>query len=251
MDSTKYNRLLSRLNGKDDIKKVAREEKLDPEFLKVILSQKIVRNTKRNYYEVKKKAPQLLGEWIHGKRFTELAHKEGFPPVLTASLMLQHTGITKKQFKNYIANPSAIDDLRLRKELKEAVEDELIYSPEGTAAQHGRGKDVEWMVKKYLDRQRIGYTTEYDAKKGEYTKTPDFKLENPMRVKGVWINWIECKGSFADEHEYKRDFGKQLSHYLKLFGPGMVIYWYGYINDMPTHLMDENILLEDSSFIEK
>jgi len=251
MNSSEYKALAQRLKSREDIKKIARERQYDQELLMVILSQKIVRNTKRSYYEIKRKAPALLGDWIHGKRFVDIAREEGFPPVLTASLMLQHTGMSKKQFKNYVNNPATIEDPRLRKELKDALKDELIYSPEGTRIQHGRGKDVEWMVKKWLDARRLKYLTEYDAKKGNYTKTPDFKLDQPMKVEGRWINWIECKGSFGDEVEYKRDYGKQLSKYAELFGPGMVVYWYGYLDDMPAHLLDDNVLLEDKRFFGK
>ncbi len=251
MNSAEYKRIYGLLNSRDDIKRLHKAEGLEEELLLVILSQKIVRETKRNYYEVKKKTNKLLGEWVHGRRFTEIAEKEGFPPLLTASLMLQHTGVGKKQFKNYVDNPDAIEDKRLRQEIKDAMKMEVIYSPEGARIQHGRGKDVEWLVKKWLDSKRVKYITEYDAKKMEHTKTPDFRLETPMKADDMWVNWVECKGSFADEVEYKRDFGKQLHHYVNLFGPGMVIYWYGFIDDMPNYLKDRNILLVDRGFVGK
>jgi CDAN1-interacting nuclease 1 len=251
MYSTEYNRIYRELNSREDAKRLSREQGLDEDLLIVILSQKIVRNTKRNYYDIKNRAPALLGHWMHGKKFTEIAQKEGFPPVLTASLMLQHTGVSKKQFKDYMNSPDSIGDRRLRQELQEALKEELIYSPDGARMQYGRGKDVEMIVKKWLDLRRIRYITEYDAKKGVYTKTPDFKLETPFKAKGKWLNWVECKASFGDEGEFKRDYGKQLSHYVNLFGAGMVCYWYGYLEDMPQHLLDENIALVDRRFFEE
>ncbi|MBU0762764.1 MAG: C15orf41 family protein [Candidatus Altiarchaeota archaeon] len=249
MNSAEYKRIYNLLNSREDIRRLHKAEGLDEELLLVILSQKIVRETKRNYYEIKKRANKLLGEWLHGKKFTDIARNEGFPPLLTASLMLQHTGVSKSQFRAYVDDPEAIEDKRLRQEIKDAIRAEVIYSPDGARVQHGRGKDVEWLVKKWLDNKNVKYITEYDAKKGEHTKTPDFKLDNPMKLGDRWINWVECKGSFADEVEYKRDYGKQLLHYVKLFGTGMVIYWYGFIEDMPNHLMDKNILLADRSYV--
>jgi CDAN1-interacting nuclease 1 len=251
MNSNDYRRIYTLLNSTEDIRKVAKSEGLDEELLLVILSQKIVRTTKRSYYDVKNKANKLLGEWLHGKRFTDIARNEGFPPLLTASIMLQHTGVTKKQFRDYVSNPDAIADKRLQAEIKDCIRQELIYSPEGARVQHGRGKEVELTVKKWLDMRGIRYVTEYEAKRGEHTKTPDFKLDKPMRVDDMWINWVECKGSFGDEKEYRRDYEKQLRHYVDLFGPGMVIYWYGYIEDMPNHLKDRNILLVDGKFVKK
>jgi len=251
MYSTDYNRIYRELGSREDVKRLAKEYRLDEDLLTVILSQKIVRTTKRAYYEVKNRAPTLLGHWIHGRKFTDIAKQESFSPVLTASLMLQHTGISKKQFKNYLNNPSLIPDRRLRHELEEALKEELIYSPEGARIQYGRGKEVERIVKKWLDARRTKYVTEYDAKKGEYTKTPDFRLETPIKEAGKWRYWIECKASFGDDVEYRRDWGKQLSHYVTLFGPGMVCYWYGFLEDMPQHLLDENILLVDKRYFEK
>jgi CDAN1-interacting nuclease 1 len=250
MNSTEYNRIYRELNGREDVKRLAKEWNLDEDLLTVILSSKIVRTTKRSYYEVKNKAPTLLGHWIHGKKFIDIANEVGFSPVLTASLMLQHTGMTKKQFKNYMNNPDAIRDKRLKQELQDALKEELIYSPEGARIQWDRGKDVERIVKKWLDLRRIKYVTEYEAKKGEYTKTPDFKLESPIKVQNKWVYWIECKASFGDETEYKRDFGKQLTHYVSLFGAGVVCYWYGFLDDMPQHLRDENITLVDRKYFE-
>ncbi|MFH0862106.1 MAG: C15orf41 family protein [Candidatus Altiarchaeota archaeon] len=250
MNSAEYRRIYGQLSSRDDIKRLSREEGLDEELLIVILSQKIVRNTKRTYYEIKNKAPSLLGHWMHGKKFTDIASKEGFSPVLTASLMLQHTGVSKKQFKNYLNNPETIPDKRLKQEILDAMKEELIYSPEGTRMQWGRGKDVELTVKKWLDLRRVSYVTEYDAKKGEYTKTPDFRLEAPIKVQDKWVNWVECKASFGDESEYKRDYGKQLSHYVNLFGQGMVCYWYGYVEDMPQYLRDEKVIVVDRRFYE-
>ncbi len=224
---------------------------MDEELLLVILSQKIVRKTKRDYYRVKKRAPTLIGDWMHGKSFIEISEEEDFPPVLTASLMLQHTGVGKKQFKNYLKDPHGIPDKRLKKELNDVLDEELIYSPEGTRIQWERGKDVEHKVKKWLDMRRVKYLTEQEAKKHNYRKTPDFKLESPLKMQGKWVNWIECKASFGDETEYKRDYGKQLSHYVGLFGLGLVVYWYGYVEDMPNHLRDENILLGGRNLFER
>ena len=251
MNSTEYDRIYRKLNSREDVRRMSREEGLDEELLLVILSQKLVRDTKRDYYSVKKRAPTLLGEWIHGKRFVDIARDHCFSPVLTASLMLQHTGVSKKQFKSYLNNPDMVSEKRLRQEIAEAIREELIYSPEGTRIQWERGKDVEMTVKRWLDRNRVKYITEREAKEGSYTKTPDFRLESPLKMRGKWLNWIECKATFGDETECRRDYRKQLSHYASLFGAGMVVYWYGYIEDMSNHLLGENIVLGDRSLFER
>jgi len=51
---------------------------------------------------------------------------------------------------------------------------------------------------------------------------------------------------FGDKKEIKRDYRKQLTHYVDLFGAGMVLYWYGFIEDI---LTDERIIVRDKRFV--
>ncbi|WAR19185.1 CDIN1-like protein [Mya arenaria] len=74
-----------------------------------------------------------------------------------------------------------------------------------------------------LDRLGLAYIGEDQMRAKGYDKTPDVKLEVPIAVDGRVVNWIESKASF---------------------GPGMVIYWFGFIDELDVN-QDKGIILRD------
>ena len=92
----------------------------------------------------------------------------------------------------------------------------------------------------------VGYKREEELREGG-GKTPDFLLDGPIYYRGEEINWIESKASMGDLKEVKKNIKKQLSAYFELFGPGMVIYWFGIIDDLP---VKEGILIESEEVLE-
>jgi len=46
------------------------------------------------------------------------------------------------------------------------------------------------------------------------------------------VSWIESKANFGDVVEMKKNISKQLLPYVKLFGKGIVVYWFGYVTDV-------------------
>lgn len=77
-----------------------------------------------------------------------------------------------------------------------------------------------------------------------YDKTPDFILEVPVAVEGHVIHWIESKASFGDESSHRTYLQDQFWSYWNRFGPGLVIYWYGFIEELDCH-RERGILLKD------
>ncbi len=46
------------------------------------------------------------------------------------------------------------------------------------------------------------------------------------------VNWIESKALFGDEELHARYLVEQLHPYWNRYGPGMVIYWHGFVEEI-------------------
>ncbi len=247
MKKSEYKRLYDRLNHRKDIDFLAKETGLDRELLLVLYTQKTVRSATKRFYKVKHRAASLLKNWNEGRTFLSFSEELKFPPILMAYIILKENNIPRKRFWEYVRNPEKIKDNRLSKEIADVVERDIVYSPEGNEMQYARGKRGEKRLQEWLDRQNLVYQTEDDLK-GRHAKTPDVLLKKTIKTNGMNIRWIESKASFGDEIEIRRNTKRQLKAYTELFGPGIVVYWFGFIEGARG---PKNVLIVDETFFEK
>ena len=227
----RYEDLKSRLRRYSDILEVSRETGIPEESLLVIYTQQVTRDATRRYYRVKSRARKFYHQWRSGKPLMKFSLENRFPPILTALIILQEGDFTRKGFWRMVGNPDRVGDARLRRELREIVRNDPIYSPQGADVQAERGRKGEEGLQKWLDSLGIGYRDEEELR-GKYPKTPDILLDSPIVYNGTKIFWIESKGNFGDRMEISRNFKRQLKPYSDLFGPGMVIYWFGVVEGL-------------------
>jgi len=225
--------LQAKLETKEDIDRLHEATGLERELLLIIYQQKVSRDATRRYYKVKARVPTLHRQWRAGKPLLRLAHEHGFPPVLMAYLVLLEGHIPRKQFWKYVRDPGQIRDLRLRREILDLIAHDLVYAPEANERQAERGREGEALLYNWLDDLGVGYRTEKDLRQIS-TKTPDALLDKPLKFDGRPIHWIESKANFGDHQEVNRNLRKQLIPYTQLFGPGLVVYWYGLVSDVKT-----------------
>ena len=245
MEYQQYRTLYNRLNSMEDIRKLI-DEGYDDRLVLTLYTQKTGRDVKKRFYVVKQNTPRMLKEWRKGASMMSIARKWRFPPVLTAMFIFLEDGASKKEFWSYVQDP---DKLRpdVAAELREAIANDPVYSPEGNDAQRERGIWGETLLQNWLNEQGIGYRTEKDIR-GEYEKTPDALLDEPMMFEGKKIYWIESKASFGDNTEFKYNSRKQLIPYTNIFGPGVVVYWVGKLDDLEC---PPDVYVQDISILEK
>ncbi|XP_072479005.1 CDAN1-interacting nuclease 1 isoform X10 [Notamacropus eugenii] len=99
------------------------------------------------------------------------------------------------------------------------------------------------ILERYLQEQEESPHEDQLRAKG-YDKTPDFILEVPVALEGHIIHWIESKASFGDECSHQAYLHDQFWSYWNRFGPGLVIYWYGFIEELDCN-RERGILLKD------
>ncbi|MBR4226030.1 MAG: C15orf41 family protein [Candidatus Methanomethylophilaceae archaeon] len=229
MDYDEYRELYSSLKTAKDVQRLS--GKYDDRLLDTLFTQKTSREVKKNFYRVKQNSKRMLNEWSKGKSIVSLSEKYRFPPILVAMFIFLEDGASKKEFWGYINDPGLLEK-EVADEVREAVRNDIVYSPDANIRQKERGLWGEDLLHKWLDGQVIGYRTENDPRGTESTKTPDCLLDHPVMYKGKKICWVESKASFGDNIEFRFNSRKQLVPYTQLFGPGLVVYWVGCLDDL-------------------
>ena len=245
-----YEQILRELHTPEDIEPVHRRHGLAREALWHILSQKIIRQTLRTFHKVKARSRELRHMWEKGMTMLQISRMCGLAPTLCASFILMEKGFSKKRFRELVKNLPAIKDARIRRELSEALDADFVYSEKAHLEQKERGIAHEKKMERWLREHHITFWTERERYGEE--KTPDFLLKKAVRVDGKEIHWFESKAYFADAVEIKRSYNKQFKHYVELFGPGVVVYWWGFVEDAPLPPdIRRHIIFVDGSFFEK
>jgi len=241
-----YKAIYSELNTSKDIDRLEKKG-YDRELLITLFTQRTTREVKKRFHLVKQNTGRMLRDWKMGRTLLEIADRWRFPPILTAMFIFMEDGASRKEFWGYIRNPETAHNREVRDEIMEVRRADLVYSPEGDERQKQRGVWGETLLHEWLDGQGIGYRTEDDLR-GTHEKTPDALLNEPMMYDGNKIYWVESKASFGDNTEFRFNSKKQLTPYTKLFGPGMVVYWMGRLDDLEKQ---DGIFVEDISVMEK
>jgi hypothetical protein len=235
MDYSTYKDLYQVLATRKDLERLKSTTSYDEELLMVIYTQRVVREATKRFYRVKRYARRLHRRWRNGASFVELADEYRFPPVLMGLIVLEEEGTSRKQFWKMLNDLDSLERGRLRDELERACEVDIVYSPEGTERQYKRGAWGEERLWTWLRGQGIPFQTESELR-SQFDKTPDALLSRPMEYDGRKVFWVESKASFGDPYEVRRHARRQLRPYVDLFGDGLVVYWFGYVEDVDLQL---------------
>jgi len=233
MDSKLYRFFYESLNSLEDIENFSEKYNVCCGTLSSIFNQKIVEDVKKSHFRFKRKEEKLVAEWNGGKTFLELSEKYNYPSTLISTLILQNIGYGKREIRNYYKNPKMIENSRIKKELKDSLNADFFFSPRAHKLQEEKGKTGEKLISFWLQKKKCEFICENDMRaEGREGKTPDFLLKKPVRIFDSEIRWIESKASFGELKEHKNYEKKQFSEYSKCYGEGLVVYWFGFENDI-------------------
>ena len=214
------------------VEEVAKKLNHPYDSTRAIRSQYLQRKSIKNHYKVKDKAGLYHKQWQNGKSIAELALDVDFPPVLLANFLMLKMRFSKKRTKEIMKNTNLVKKNKsLKDELDEILGRDELYTLRSHDKQSAEGNRREDKIADWLDKKDIKYFTENDLRAGTVEgKTPDFLLLKPMDWHGDQYNWIESKASFGDEYIHRKNHGKQVSKYVELYGQGILVYWYGYLD---------------------
>lgn len=121
-----------------------------------------------------------------------------------------------------------------------------ICSPQAESIKQAIGVEKEQELIKKLQEHKIDFMMEKGMRNLGFPKTPDVLLSVPIALDGSVINWIESKAFFGDPHQHDRYLKRQYWAYHNRFGPGLVIYWYGFVQELAAPLHQSGMLLRSN-----
>uniref|UniRef100_A0A0P4WGK2 CDAN1-interacting nuclease 1 n=1 Tax=Scylla olivacea TaxID=85551 RepID=A0A0P4WGK2_SCYOL len=227
-----------------------------------ICTQEIQRKVKKSYHRLNtpEKALEIFKSYTtrveEGEApgvLVRMAQELDYSPAMLAKLVLEHhlkttcpdVNINKSQINSLLRDTTLIDDRDLSYEVYLCLLEDDVYGPFADSIKHSIGQEYEFLLCQELDKLNIVYHDEGELRSRGYDKTPDIKLDIPIAVDGHVINWIESKASFGDEESHRTYLKDQFWSYWNRFGPGLVIYWFGFIEELDEH-REKGIMLRDS-----
>lgn len=174
------------------------------------------------------------------------------PALLTRTVIERHhqradqSKPTRCLVSSLMKNTALIEDRDLAFESYLCLLEDDHYGPVAEAMKQSIGNEYEIRLRQELQDANVVFLHEDDLRTRGYDKTPDIKLEIPVAIDGQVINWIESKALFGDEENHRGYLKDQLYSYWNRFGPGLVIYWFGYVEELENLHQDRTILIRDS-----
>jgi len=154
--------------------------------------------------------------------------------------------VSKQEVNKALRNPETLlaENARLASEvpLCNVLDDD--YGPVSDMIKQSIGHEKEVYLKRRAKELNLVFKDEDQMRAEGFDKTPDLRLEIPVAIEGVVIHWIESKASFGDESTHSVYLKDQFWSYQNRFGPGIVIYWFGFIEELDVN-RSKGILLFD------
>lgn len=203
--------------------------------------QMFSRHIRRIDSKCKQRTEEFLKQYEQGMRIVDIARQPGvrYSPYLMARIFVEvlETDRAGKKVAQLMRTPSLIKNERLRHEVGACCSEDMDYSPYLDRVRRGIGAEHEFVLQQKLRARGIPFESESDLRQQGAYKTPDMLLQVPMAVKGPndeWlvVSWIDSKAMFGDEHTYVQEHQSQLLSYVNRYGPGLVIYWFGFVETL-------------------
>ncbi|KAK9833398.1 hypothetical protein WJX81_001760 [Elliptochloris bilobata] len=117
---------------------------------------------------------------------------------------------------------------RVQADIVRACQEDPVFSPHADAVRHVSGLEGEALLCETLRARSIAFWPEQQLRAEGFFKTPDVKLQVPLLVHGHVVNWIDSKATFGSARLHMQQSAEQYEKYVNRFGPGAVVYWFGY-----------------------
>jgi CDAN1-interacting nuclease 1 len=195
--------------------------------------------------------------WSYGERYARgedllaLAAHIDCPPCTLLRLVLETTvGLPTKACTAALRDPHTLPDplpcevgqgqsvglsltrQRLIDDVYRAVAWDHVTSPLVERLKAAAGAKYEQKLESALSALGVPFSTEAALRADGFARTPDVRLEVPIAVCGRLVHWIDSKASFSDPYVHNEKGTPQFQAYVNRYGPGLVIYWFGMVEEL-------------------
>ncbi|XP_049294997.1 CDAN1-interacting nuclease 1 [Anopheles funestus] len=206
-----------------------------------IIGKEVLQRVKSNHSKINARAASLIKEYQSIAKQTlahdvlqKMAIQLRIPSMVLCRILLGKCfpEASKSEISEMMRMPDLIPDSLLAVNVSYCLYSETMDGPITDLVRRFIGEEYEVRLKKMARETGMVFYDEGDLRRTGYDKTPDLKMAVPFMFRGQVINWIESKASFGDMDSHKRYVKDQLSSYGNRFGPGIVIYWFGYLESI-------------------
>lgn len=142
-------------------------------------------------------------------------------------------------------DPEKIPHVGLSESVRHCHAVDRYYSPAMDEMRNAIGKEYEDKLAEYLNALGVGYLDEPGMRRMGYARTPDAVLLEPISVDGRVVKWIESKAWFGDPPSHASYLKDQYWPYYNRFGPGLVIYWFGFVDEAVEGHLEKGVAVLD------
>ncbi|KAI8435796.1 hypothetical protein MSG28_004023 [Choristoneura fumiferana] len=185
------------------------------------------------------------------KKYKKLSDSQGISPALFARSLLQNVYSDSSMVKKCFKDTTLIEDKELAYQVFMGTMNDNQYGPYADLVKQSIGLEYELRLERELRLLNITFSDENILRSRGYDKTPDFKLDVPIAVDGFIVNWVESKALFGDEENHSGYLKDQLMAYWNRFGPGLLIYWFGYLETLDSTPEVNKMFILRTSFPKK
>lgn len=220
---------------------VARGEAVSFDTLSSVFRQQHQAFIRRTSFTHRSAIGDYAARWEAGEAIADIAADVRYSPYMLMRLLIEHIyKVPKSRVGKLIKAPAEIPDKRMREEVSYCVEIDTLCSPFVDRARHAIGEEYEAVLQQTLRNRGIPFETEDELRQRGMHKTPDVKLLVPIAVAGPSgeqrvVNWIDSKAMFGDRYTHETKNKAQLLGYVNRYGPGLVIYWFDFVDSLNQH----------------
>jgi CDAN1-interacting nuclease 1 len=237
-----YDAVCPTLRSRDDVAAVsAASHGLHAyETLLCVYEQAYTRQMSRSSYLAKRHGAEFCTRFDQGHSLLDVAEWINLSPCMVARRFLElRLGASRHALTTMLRNPDSIGDSRIRREVKDCVASDEHGGPYVDRQRAVIGLEYEYILMERLRSLGLQFETEIDLRARGTYKTPDVLLSVPISLGGRIVRWIDSKGKFGDEYFLQKDYTDAVSSYIGRFGPGMVVYWFGFIQDCDSPMLTD------------